>query len=293
MHRLLLVLRLSRPLNQLLAALTYVLGAGIARYLGRPVSAPDFWLGLAGVMLTVMSLHLLAEVFRPANEPIVGGETSAERLATRAAALYLALAALACLALIALLLIRDGHLGPGGLVDLGLSLIFIILYAVPPVRLCDKGFGELILAIQIAYLSASIGFLIQVDSYRPVMLLVTLPLSLLLLAMFLALDFPAYAGDMKYERRSLLARLGWERALPLHHTLLLLAYILLAAAPVYGFSLRLIWPALLSLPFAMLQIFWLRNIGLGARPMWSVLTANAIAIFGLTTYLLTAAFWLH
>jgi len=39
--------------------------------------------------------------------------------------------------------------------------------------------------------------------------------------------------------------------------------------------------------------FWLRNISNGARPIWNLLTVNALAVFGLTTYLLTFAFWLR
>ncbi len=70
-------------------------------------------------------------------------------------------------------------------------------------------------------------------------------------------------------------------------------YGLLAAAPLLGFSYSLLWPAFLTLPFAALQIFWLRNIALGARPIWSMLSANAVSIFGLTAYFVMIAFWLH
>ena len=34
---------------------------------------------------------------------------------------------------------------------------------------------------------------------------------------------------MKYERNTLLARLGWERAIPFHHFLVLGAYVFFAA----------------------------------------------------------------
>ena len=58
-------------------------------------------------------------------------------------------------------------------------------------------------------------------------------------------------------------------------------------------ALSIARPAFLTLPFAVLQIFWLRNIALGARPIWSMLSANAVSLFGLTAYFLMIAFWLR
>jgi len=43
------LLKLSRPIQLLLAALTYSLGAGIAHYLGHPVHFAAFGLGLLAI----------------------------------------------------------------------------------------------------------------------------------------------------------------------------------------------------------------------------------------------------
>ncbi len=293
MQRLITILRLSRPLNLLLTALTYILGAGIARYLGKPQTSATFWLGLIGILFAQLSMNLLAEVFRPANESIVPNETITDRRLTRDAALYVSIGALASLAVIAFLLYKDLHLGASAFLFITVSLFVLLSYSVPPLRLMDKGFGELLLSIQIAYLSPSIAYLIQAGTYHNLVVFISMPLVLLMLAMFLAFDFPSYSGDVKYGRNTLLARLGWERAIPFHHFLVLSAYVFFAAAPIFGFSLRLLWPAFLTFPFGLLQIYWLRNISLGSKPLWNLLTANAIAIFGLTAYLLTLTFWLR
>ena len=293
MQRLITLLRLARPLHLLLAALTYFLGAGIAHFLGKPQLSTAFWFGLLGVLFAQLSMNLLVEVFRPINEPIVSGETPADRRVTREAALYVSITALASLAVIAFLLYKDRLLSAPAFLFIGISLFILLIYSVPPLRLVDKGFGELLLSMQIAYLSPSIAYLLQTGTYHNLVVFVSTPLVLLMLAMLIALDFPAYSGDLKYERRTLLARLGWDRAIPFHHFLVLGAYVLFAAAPFFGFSLGLLWPAFLALPFALLQIYWLRNISLGAKPLWNLLTANAIAIFGLTAYLLALAFWLR
>jgi len=293
MNRILTILRLSRPLYLFLAALTYVLGAGIARYLGNQYNPSVFWLGMLAILVAQLSMSLLVEVFRPFNEPIVPDETRAERKAIQDAALYISLAALTAAGVIAFLLFRDRSLTGSSILFLATSLLVIVIYSVPPLRLVTKGFGEFLLAIQLAYLVPSIGFLLQAGNVHRLIIVITIPLSVLAFAAFVALDFPAYAEDIKYERDTFLTRLGWERTVPLHHALIIAAYFLFAAAPLLGFSLGLLWPAFLTLPFALLQIYSLHNIALGAKPVWNLLMANAIALLGLTAYFLTLTFWLR
>jgi 1,4-dihydroxy-2-naphthoate octaprenyltransferase len=104
------LIRLSRPLHLLLAALTYFLGTSIADYLGKPFRFDSFWLGLIAVLLSQASMNLLVEVFRPINEPIVEGETLKDRLVLRNNALYVSIAALTANAVIAFLLYNNDHL---------------------------------------------------------------------------------------------------------------------------------------------------------------------------------------
>lgn len=293
MQRLLLLLRFSRPLNLILAALTYVLGAGIARYLGISLDVVVFWLGLGGILLAHFSMSLLAEALRPVQQPSENDENRAERVNLRNAALLVAIGALAAAAVIAILLGQQGVLSSTAMLFLGLSLLAVLAYAVPPLRLVDAGLGEFTLAVHIAVIAPALGFVLQNGEYHRLVAIVSFPLTLLALAYFLILDFPTFAADEKYDRRTLLRSMGWQRAVPLHHGLILGAYALLAGALLFGLAWGLIWPSFLTLPFAILQIFWLRNISLGAKPVWNLLTVNALAVFGLTAYLLTFAFWLR
>ena len=293
MQRFITILRLSRPVYLLLAALTYFLGVGISRFLGDTQSHPDFWLGLIGIVLAQMCMTLLVEVFRPANEPIVPDESITGRRVIHDSALYISSAGLAALAVIAFLLFKDGRLTPPTWFFLALSLVVIIIYSVPPLRLVDKGYGEILMAIQLGFLAPSIAFLIQDGAYHRLLNVTIFPLTILSLATILVLDFPSYSEDLKYARQTLLVRIGWERAVPLHHGLVVSTYVLFASTPLLGFSLALLWPAFLTIPFAVLQIYMLRNIALGAKPIWTLLSANAIAIMGLTAYFLTLTFWLR
>ncbi|MGD8404051.1 MAG: UbiA family prenyltransferase [Anaerolineales bacterium] len=293
MQRLLTLVRLSRPLNIVFAILTYVLGAGIARYLGISQKVIVFWLGLGGIVLVQFSMGMLAEALRSVEQPSENDENRPERVQLRNAALLVSVGALAAAGVIAFLLSREGSLSPVAMLFLGLSLLTVLAYAVPPLRLVDVGLGEFTQAVHIAMIAPALGFVLQEGVYHRLVGIVSFPLTLLALAYFLILDFPTFATDEKYDRRTLLRSMGLQRAISLHHGLILGAYLLLASALLFGLAWGLIWPAFLTLPFAILQIFWVRNISNGAKPIWNLLTVNALAVFGLTAYLLTFAFWLR
>ena len=163
-------------------------------------------------MLAQLSMDLLVEVYRPDNEPIVPNETIANRKAIHDSSLYVSIAGLAALAVIAFLLFKDGRLTSPAWLILALSLLVIVVYSVPPLRLIDKGYGEILLAVQLGFFVPSISFLSQDGAYHRLLNVTIVPLTFLSLATILALDFPSYAEDLKYARQTLLVRIGWERA---------------------------------------------------------------------------------
>lgn len=284
------ILRLARPLHLLLAALTFCLGAGIANYLGQPFRADSFWFGILAVLLAQVSMSLLSEVFRLDAEPLSETETRRERAILRNNALYISIAGLTANAVIAFLLFNNAHLSLSAFVFILLSLIIVLAYSMPPFR--NRGFSEFLLAVHLAYVIPSLGFLLQADGTHRFLILL-IPLTFLAFAYFIVMDFPAFASDRKFNRTTLLTRLGWERVVPLHHIFILFAYIFFAISPSLDISLSLIWPAFLTLPFAIFQIFLLRGISLGAPANWILLTATALSVFGLTAYFLTLTFWLR
>jgi 1,4-dihydroxy-2-naphthoate octaprenyltransferase len=170
--------------------------------------------------------------------------------------------------------------------------VIILVYAIPPLRLINRGFGEILLAVHIAYIIPTIAFVFQSGATH-IFLALTIPITFLAFAYFIVMNFQTFATDQKFRRVTFLTRLGWERVVPLHHIFVLLAYIFFLAMPTFGLTLSLLWPAFLTFPFALYQIFQLRNISLGLPPNWTLLNATALAVFGLTTYFLTLTFWLR
>lgn len=287
------ILKLSRPLNFLLTALTYLLGASIPAYLGIPFRLVPFVMGLASVLFAQVGMALLGEVFRPHNEPLVDGETPQQQETLRNNMLYISVGLLATCGLIIFIIFLKHNLTLSSFLFLVSSILLVLAYAIPPVRFIDRGFGELILAAHIAYVIPTIGFLLQSGENHRLLFVLATPLIALCLAYFLILNFVTFQSDQKYQRGTLLRRLTWEHAVPLHHSLVAFAYVMYALAPLLGFSFNLIWPAFLTLPFAIFQIIQLHAIANGNPPNWKLLTSTALAVFGLTTYFLTLTFWLR
>jgi 1,4-dihydroxy-2-naphthoate octaprenyltransferase len=275
------------------AAITYMLGVGISRYLGNETHVKLLGLGFVGVLLGTASMGLLEGVFRPARDPLVQAETRDERRALRNAALYASMAALAAMGFTSYVVFTSGGLTAPVLINQVLALVVILLFAIPPIRIADKGLGELLLAVQMAHVPISGGFMLQAGGPHPLVYVCVGSLTLLLLSTLIALDFPSFGQDLSYNRATLLMRLGWENALRIHHLLLAGTYLILAAAPLSGFAVERFLPAFLTIPFAVLQVYLLQQIAGGARPMWRLMRANAVALFVLTTYLLTLSFWSH
>src|SRR5215204_1817307 len=286
------LLKLTRPLHLFLAALTYFFGASLADYLGEPFRVDSFWLGLVMILLLQVTLNLLPEVYRPHNEPLIENETRADKIRLRNNALYISMAALTSIAVIAYSLYNTNHLPLSSFFFLIFSIILIVINSAPPFRLINRGFGEFLLAVQLAYVYPSIAFTLQTTITHPFLAL-TLPLTFLAFSFFIVLDFQAFAQDQKYQRVTFLTRLGWERVVPLHHIFVLFAYIFIFAMPAVNLPLNLLAPAFLTFPFALYQIYQLRNIALGTKPNWLLLNATALGVFGLTVYFLTLTFWLR
>lgn len=271
----------------LVAALTWLLGAGVARYLGHALAPGAFFIGLTWSLLLLAASFWLYEFFRPDDDPL-GGDPAARR------ALLLAFStALAVLAALSVLMFTFGWVTPQAGLVLALALLAGLGYGIPPMRLAARGFGELTLALLLADLIPAFSFLLHADELHRLLLAIILPLTLIGLAALIALAFAEYAADLSAGRRGLLLRVGWRRAIPLHHFLLLGAYLLLAAGPVLGFPLALFWPAMLTLPIAVVEIVWLNRMAAGAPPLWSFINALALALFGLSAYLLALTFWLR
>lgn len=286
-------LKLSKPIHLLLAAMTYTLGAAIAHYLGQQVRAASFGLGLLAVLALLDAASLFDEYFRLLLMPMEQGETPRQRELFRVKLLQVAYAALTLAAVASLTLLLTHSLNLSADIILVVALLFLVAFAVPPMHLSKAGYGELVLAVYLGTLLPALAFLLQYGQLHRLLSFTTFPTTLLALAYLLVCNFPTFAITQKLGRQTLLTRLTWQRAVPIHHLLVLVAFLLFAAAPFLNYPVGLVWPVFLALPFAAMQMIWLQRIANGGRALWNLLTTLSSATFGLTVYLLTLTFWIR
>ncbi|MFO3796766.1 MAG: hypothetical protein ACK8QZ_05715, partial [Anaerolineales bacterium] len=259
MREIKILLRWTHPAWALFALLGYLLGPGLVHYLGRPIQASTFGTGLGWTLLLFLSFGLLKETFQPTQDETLGEN---ERL--RKTALSLGAALLLMAGWMAFLFLRQ-PLPQRPLLFLFSGLITLggLACVLPPFHLLQRSWGEFILAILIADLLPSFGYLLLTGDTHRFLIFLLFPLTLLTLAFFLIQNFLTFATDQKFERGSLLRRIGWPRGVILHQSFLFVAYFFFLAAPLFGFSLRQIAPVFLATPFAAFQAYLIHALAQG------------------------------
>jgi 1,4-dihydroxy-2-naphthoate octaprenyltransferase len=301
MKSLLLFIRLSRPLFLLGAVLLYSLGAGISFFLGLDILWGIFLLGLLWAMLLQLSAHYLNEYFNatedqdnPNRTPFSGGSGAVgPGKLSRQVALLAGLTCLAFLASLTVVLIAQVGLDPLAIFIMLLAFLGSFFYSIPPVSLERSGYGELTTSILVAFLLPAFSFVLQTGELHRFVAMSTFPLVILHLAMMMAFELPDYASDVKYNKRTLLVRLGWRNGMNFHNLLIISAYLLLLIEMFLGLPKFVVVHAFISLPIAVLQIWQVIRIERGSKPNWSAVTLNALASFGAMAYFMIFAYYTH
>ena len=296
-----LFIRLSRPLFLLEGVLVYALGVGIADYLGMPIDWGLYILGQAFVTTLQLSAQYLNEYFdtpadieNPNRTPFSGrsGAVGPGKL-SRNTVLLAAVTMLTILASLTVILIDQAPISPLLVIILVLAFAGAFFYSMPPIQLVRTGYGELTTSVLVSFLVPAFAFLLQTGDLHRLLMISTLPLTALHLAMMLVFEFPDYATDIKFEKKTLLVRIGWERGMMLNNLLILSAFLMLGVAAVLRVPSGIVLPSFLLLPFGLFQIWQLRNIAAGGKPNWTMVGLTGVVLFSGVAYMLTFAFWVR
>jgi 1,4-dihydroxy-2-naphthoate polyprenyltransferase len=262
MSRVIAFIRLGRPLFLGGGLVMYALGAAIAERYGHAIDVRRYVLGQAAVTAFQLMTHYANDYFDyeadRANTTPTKWSGGSRVLATDELPRGVALIAAIVLALIgtgvSIALAIDGPALT--LPTCGAMLALAWFYSAPPLRLCASGLGELDTAIVVTGLVPWLAFYLQAPDLvgLRVLVLAIVPLALLQIAMLLAIEFPDAAGDAATGKRTLVVRLGGERASRLYVALTLAAFVWLPVALPLGLPTCLLG-GLLPLPVASWRVF--------------------------------------
>jgi 1,4-dihydroxy-2-naphthoate polyprenyltransferase len=262
MQAVLAFIRLGRPAFLGGGFLLYGLGAAVAALAGHPVDGARYALGQAAVTAFQLMTHYANDYFDydadRANATPTRWSGGSRVLPNAELPRHVALIAALVLAAIGLgfaaLVVREA----GGWTLPALIAIAVLAweYSAPPLRLCATGLGELDTAVVVTGLVPFLGFVLQAPDLAGLDLLglAIVPPALLQLAMLLAIEFPDAAGDAATGKRTLVVRLGADRAARLYGAVTALAYLWLPVAVALGLPSRVAWCAALPAPLAAWRI---------------------------------------
>ncbi len=290
-------LKLSRPGWLVYVVFLYSLGVAIADFLGTKIDPGLYILGQAWITLIQLSAHYLYEYFEtapdnPTNQPGENYSLGAGKL-PRPVAFWSAIVCLAVAASLSVLILRITGFNLGVIILLALFIMGALAYAIPPFRLSQSGYGELVLAAVLAYLVPGIAFLLQYGDIHRLVSMSTFPLILFQIAMFLAFELSTYAADLKFNRCNLLIRLGWEKGMLIHNLLIVMAFLLIALAFAFGLPLNIGLPLFLALPVGAIQIIHIERLRAGFKPNWPILRFTAVFLIAIVLYLEIFTFWIR
>ena len=293
-----LFLRLSRPWFLLGAIVVYGLGLALAHYLGERIRVTLAVEGLALVLALQLVVHYLNEYYdaeadaaNPNRTPFNGGSgvIGKDGLA-RATALQAAFVCLAFVALFSTTMLIRSETPTLAWAVFALMLLASFFYSAPPLRLVSSGYGEFIAALVVSALVPTLAYTLQTGAMHRLLFLATAPLVLFNFAMIMAFEVPDYGTDLKYGKRTLMVRLGWEAGMRLHDAAIVAAVVALLAGALSGLPPRVTVGLLIVLPLAAAQAWQMGRLRRGAKPNWTTLTAGAVALYVLGAYLTFAGF---
>lgn len=300
MTKLLAFLRLGRPLFLGGGFLLFGLGAMIAAASGHAVDWSRYALGQAAVTAFQWMTQYANEYYdyeadlanRTPTAWSGGSRVLPNGELPRRVALVAALVLLAIGIFVSVLLVREE------LAALPIVIAIAILawaYSAPPLRLCARGLGEIDTAIVVTGLVPVLGFVLQAPDLTGLawLVLAILPLMLLQIAMLIAIELPDAAGDEASGKRTIVVRIGTDRAAQLYVVITTLAYLAIPIGSLLGLPTRVVIAATLPVPLAAWRLARIaedKTAGLPAVTSFAVMllvgtaAAEVVAFATLATY---------
>lgn len=282
------LMRLGRPLFLGGSFVLYALGAAVAVTHDHTIDPVLYLLGQAAVVLFQLMTHYANDYFdykadranttstrwSGGSRVLVGGELP--RGVALGVALLLAVVGLGVM----LALAGMERTRPLALLALVVALVLSWEYSAPPLRLHSSGLGELAVALVVTALVPFFGFYLQAPDLvgGRVLVLAVVPLCCLQFAMLLAIEVPDAAGDRAVGKRTLVVRLGTERATKLYVLTVAAAYASLPVLAAAGLPKAVAFAAAVPAPVALWRITRTRAGDFQRPERWESVTFWAVAL---------------
>lgn len=278
----------------------HALGVALALYSGARLNLPALLVDQLAITAIQLMTHYSNDYFdleadranlTPSNWS-GGSRVLPDNLLSPQVAHTAALVLLGVAIVAAFLLAFVVQTGPLTLPLLGLAILLAWFYSAPPIHLHSRGLGELTTALLVPGLTPLVGFYLQSGRLDALWLLAVFPPMCLQFAMLLSIEFPDEAGDRQTGKRTLVVRLGAERAAQLYVAVLLAAYLSLPVLVALGLPPLVAFGEGLLAPLAAWQVWCVRRKDYADPRQWNTFAFFSVGLLIATGLVEVIAFLL-
>ncbi|MCX5848450.1 MAG: prenyltransferase [Deltaproteobacteria bacterium] len=279
---------LSRPPFHTVGILPFILGTMLAYKINSAISLEIFALGILGVILIMLSTYHSGEYFdykedeisqRSYKSKFAGGSGVIQAGAmSRSVALWTSIISLLLAGAIGIILQFVLKTGPYTLLLGFLGAFPGFFYSTRPIRLVQRGVGEIFIGFCYGWLPVASAYYIQTSSIHPIIHWLTIPIGLTIFNVIFLNEFPDYAADKATGKKNLLYRIGKKNGKFLYIAFSLLASAAMLASPFWGIPFKVVYfylPVLIISLFIVVMILRNRHED---KKMLEILCALNIAV---------------
>jgi len=114
-------------------------------------------------------------------------------------------------------------------------------YSTRPIRLVDRGVGEILIGFCYGWLPVASAFYIQTGYIAPVIHWIGIPIGFTIFNVILLNEFPDYIADKEVGKKNLLVRLGTERGAWIYSAAAILTWVFMLFSLNLGVSLKALY----------------------------------------------------
>ena len=253
---------LSRPPFHTVGILPFILGTILAYRINSTISIEIFLIGVLGVILIMLSTYHSGEYFDYREDEIsqrfykskfAGGSGVIQAgVMTRSVALWTSIISLLLAGAIGIILQFVFKTGPYTLLLGFLGAFPGFFYSTRPIRLVQRGLGEIFIGFCYGWLPVASAYYIQTGTIHPIIHWLAIPIGLTIFNVIFLNEFPDYAADKATGKKNLLNRLGKKNGNVLYVTFSLLASATMLASPFWGIPFKVFY---FYLPILIISLF--------------------------------------
>jgi 1,4-dihydroxy-2-naphthoate octaprenyltransferase len=290
---------LSRPPFHTVGILPFILGTVLAYNFTSSVNIAVFILGVLAVILIMLSTYHAGEYFDYREDEIShrfyksnfsgGSGVIQQGILPRSVPFWTSIISFILAGFIGLILQFYFKAGTYTLVLGCLGAFPGFFYSTKPIRLVQRGYGEVFIGFCYGWLPIASAYYIQTATIHPIIHWLGIPIGFTIFNVILLNEFPDYIADNSAGKRNLLNRLGKKAGMIIYVTLSLLASLAVLASPLWCIPFQVLY---FYLPVLIISLFIVVMMLRGKyedRRMLEILCALNIAVnLGTSlTYILT------